>query len=123
MATIEKRDVFVGIVIGALVGLPISAVIAGTVAWYAAAKRQQELVSDLTHAMAVVAIEEIPAGTEVRASQLAQRAVLKLNVTPNALTPEESERVAGRPARIAFHPGDILLRSAFDLGPATPATP
>lgn len=117
MPVVEKRDVFAGVLVGALVGLPVSAVIAGTISWYSLARHQQELVSELTHTMAVIAVEPIPAGSEVKATQLAQRAVLKLNVTPNTLTPADSQQIAGRLPKIGFLPGDILVRSAFDLPP------
>ncbi len=120
MPLVEKRDVFAGVLVGALVGLPLSAIVAGTIAWYSLARRQQELVNELTHTMAVIAVEPIPAGSEVKATQLAQRAVLKLNVTPNSLAPADSQQIAGRPAKIDFLPGDLLLRSAFDLPPHTP---
>ncbi len=123
MPVVDKRDVLAGMLLGALAGLPIAAVIAGSISWYSLAKHQRQLLRDMDAGMAVIAVEPLPAGQPIKASQLAQRAVLRLTISTNTVLPEESEELAGKAPAISFEKGDLVLRSAFGLAPRAPETP
>ncbi len=115
-----KRDVIFWSVVGFLVGLGLSGLLGSTIAWFAVAKRQQELVAGLEPVQAVVVVEALVPGEPVKASQLAQRPVPALLVSPNTVLPTEVDGLAGKAPAIGFLPGDLLLRSAFGLPPRPP---
>jgi flagella basal body P-ring formation protein FlgA len=112
-----KRDVVFWSVVGFLVGLGLSGLLGSSIAWVAVAKRQEQLLADLTPTQAVVVTEALVPGEPVKASQLALRQVPGLLVSPNTVLPEEVDGLAGRAPAVAFLPGDLLLRSAFGLAP------
>ena len=118
-----KKDVVFWSVIGFLVGLGLSGLLGSTVAWFSVAKRQKELTEGMQPTQAVVAIEPLAPGEPVKASQLAQRPVPGLLVSPNTVLPTEVDGLAGKAPSIAFQPGDLLLRSAFGLAPREPGAP
>jgi flagella basal body P-ring formation protein FlgA len=124
-----KRDVVFWSVVGFLVGLGLSGLLGSTIAWVAVAKRQEQLLADLTPTQAVVVTEALVPGEPVKAAQLALRQVPGLLVSPNTVLPDEVDGLAGKAPSVAFFPGDLLLRSAFGLPPreaaaaAAPSSP
>lgn len=115
-----KRDVVFWSVVGFLVGLGLSGLLGSTVAWFSVAKRQKELTAGFSPVQAVVAIEPLVPGEPVKASQLAQRPVPGLLVSPNTVLPADVDGLAGKAPSVGFQPGDLVLRSAFGLAPRPP---
>lgn len=112
-----------GMVAGFVIGLAVASMIAGFVAWIALNRRQIELAEEYGLAQAVIVSEPIDAGEPVDPKKLAQRPMPKLVVTPNAVLPDEVDALFGKKPAIRFEKGDVLLRSAFGLGPRAEQAP
>ena len=112
-----------GMVVGFIVGLAMSAMIAGFISWMALNIRQKELAGEYGLAMAVIVTEPIAAGEPVTPDKLAQRPLPQVVVTPNAVLPQEVDALFGKGPAIRFEKGDVLLRSAFGLERRAEAPP
>lgn len=117
---LNKRELTLSMVIGFLIGLPVAGMVAGFVAWVSLQRRAADLAGEFGLSQAVVVVEPIHAGSVVEANQLARRPVPKLVTSPNTVAPEEVDDLIGKPAKIGFEKGDLLLRTAFDLAPRPP---
>jgi len=114
------RELTLSMVIGFLLGLPIAGMVAGFVAWASLQHRAEELAGEFGLSNAVIVVEPIQAGSVIEAHQLARRAVPRLVTSPNTVAPDEVNDLIGKPAKIGFEKGDLLLRTAFDLVPRPP---
>ena len=114
------REITFSMVVGFLIGLPVAGMVAGFVAWASLQHRAEALAGEFGLSQAVIVVEPIEAGSIVSASQLAKRAVPRLVTSPNTVAPEEVNDLIGKPAKIGFEKGDLLLRTAFDLAPRAP---
>jgi len=112
-----------GMIVGFIVGLAISSMVAGFVAWMALNLRQKDLAKEYGLVQAVIVTEPIAAGEPVGPKKLAMRPLPALVVTPNAVSPDEVDALFGKGPAIRFEKGDVLLRSAFGLEPRKDAAP
>ena len=112
-----------GMIVGFIIVLAVSSMIAGFISWMALGVRQKELAGEYGLSMAVVVTEPIAAGEPVTPDKLAQRPLPRLVVTPNAVSPDEVDSLFGKGPAIRFEKGDVLLRSAFGLEPRPEAPP
>ncbi|HWV37575.1 MAG TPA: hypothetical protein VN033_03755 [Vulgatibacter sp.] len=117
---LNKRELTLSMAIGFLLGLPIAGMVAGFVAWASLQRRAADLAGEFGLAQAVVVVAPIQAGNVVEARQLAKRPVPRMVTSANTVAPDEVDELLGTPSRIAFEPGDVLLRTAFDLPPRPP---
>lgn len=117
---LNKRELTLSMVIGFLLGLPVAGMVAGFVAWASLQRHAEDLAGEFGLSQAVVVVEPIQAGSVVEASQLAKRPVPRLVTSANTVAPDEVNDLIGKPAKIGFEKGDLLLRTAFDLAPRDP---
>lgn len=112
-----------GMVVGFIIGLALSSMIAGFISWMALNLRQKELAGEYGLAMAVIVTEPIAAGEPLTPDKLAQRPLPQVVVTSNAVAPQEVDALFGKGPTVRFEKGDVLLRSAFGLEPRADAPP
>lgn len=117
---LNKRQLTGSMIIGFLIGLPLAGMVAGFVSWAALQRRSEELAGDFSLTQAVMVVEPILAGEMLEVKKLAKRPVPLFVTSPNSVAPDEVEDLRGQEILIGFQPGDILLRSAFGLGPRPP---
>jgi len=110
----SSKSLFLGILLGGLLGFIGGGLISGLVTWTLMTKHARELRKGWNLVPAVVASQDIPEGTVVTFDLLQQRSIPEQFVTASVVKPEGAETIVNQRLLVPVRAGDLLLWSQFE---------
>lgn len=110
----SSKSLFLGILLGGMVGFIGGGLITGLVTWNLAAKNARDLRKGWNLVPVVVASQDIPEGTVVTFDLLHQRSIPEQFVTASVVNPAGADHIVNQRLLVPVRAGDLLLWSQFE---------